>query len=148
MRAASAAHTRHSPVHSNQDPRRHHHQWSECVRTCEDRYQLVRAYNVCLESHACRHTAWTTPHYKLCTDRSSSLSCSMHSACLVGFTNSSDRQHVEAFIRRIARCNFAPVDLGSFEQLRKTLMSGCSTAFSATQITFCTIYCLRNPKHL
>jgi len=30
----------------------------------------------------------------------------------------------------------------------KPLMSGSSTAFSATQITFCTIYCLRNPKHL
>jgi len=30
----------------------------------------------------------------------------------------------------------------------KPLMSSCSTAFSATQITFCTIYCLHNPKHL
>ena len=37
-----------------------------------------------------------------------------------GFTNSTDRQRVEAFIRRSARCNLAPADLGSFEQLCKT----------------------------
>jgi len=29
----------------------------------------------------------------------------------------SDRQRVEASIRRSARCNFAPADLGTFEEL-------------------------------
>ena len=37
-----------------------------------------------------------------------------------GFTNTSDRQRLEASIRRSARCNFAPVDLGSFEELCRT----------------------------
>ena len=34
-----------------------------------------------------------------------------------GFTNASDRQRVEASIRRSSRCNFAPADLDSFEEL-------------------------------
>ena len=33
------------------------------------------------------------------------------------FTNTSDRQRLEASIRRSARCNFATADLGSFEEL-------------------------------
>jgi len=34
-----------------------------------------------------------------------------------GFINRSDRQRVEASIGRSARCDFAPVDIGSFEEL-------------------------------
>ena len=37
-----------------------------------------------------------------------------------GFTNTSDRQRLEASIRRSARCNFALADLGSFEELCRT----------------------------
>jgi len=37
-----------------------------------------------------------------------------------GFTTASDRQRLEAFIRRSARCNFVPADLGSFEELCRT----------------------------
>jgi len=33
------------------------------------------------------------------------------------FTNASDRQRVEASIRRSARCNFTQADLGTFEEL-------------------------------
>lgn len=36
-----------------------------------------------------------------------------------GFTNSTDRQRVEAFIRRSARCHFVPTDLPSFDSLCK-----------------------------
>ena len=34
-----------------------------------------------------------------------------------GFTNTSDRQRIQASIRRSVRCYFAPADLGTFEEL-------------------------------
>jgi len=87
-------------------------------------------------------------HYKLCTDRSSSPSCSTHlvpggdsPTRLIGsaWRRSCDAVPAATSLRRIwAHSNNAA----------RPPMSVCSTAFSATQITFCTIHCLHSPKHL
>jgi len=68
-----------------------------------------------------------------------------------GFTNTSDRQRVEASIRRSARCNFAPALRQIAVRLKNCAeppTSGCSTASSATNTTFCITYCRRKLKHL
>jgi len=93
-------------------------------------------------------------HYKLCIDRSSSQSCSMH---LVPGGDSPTHLIGSAWRRSNERLHALPALPAATSLQRawahsnnsaKPLMSGCSTAFSATQITFCTIYCLRSPKHL
>ena len=79
----------------------------------------MRGDNVCFESHACpRHGRHRTTGCVQIGGRRQVAVCIC--SAWWGFTNSSDQQRVEAFIRRSARCNLAPADLGSFEQLCKT----------------------------